>query len=316
MAMNERKSWAIVHDSGTRLMVREFGRYVRDHVRTAAFSKAISQSVRPGDLVVDVGAGFGLLSFLALRAGARHVIAIEQLPAVAALARDLARDNSLADHITFLVANSREVELGEPADVLIAELIGQFGLDEFIVGYMADGRRRFLRPGGRCIPRRLDLLVAPASLPGLRSLQREAYGGRWDDVAGFNLRRLRDVVRNNDALPYIVHHWSANDALLGRAQIAHVVDLSADGAEALSAFHARLDFEIRRSGTVDGLVGWFEVELADGVWLSTSPSSPCTHWGQVVFLLAAPRAVKPGDHIGVHLGIDTRGRWSYAVGWD
>ena len=65
-----------------------------DRVRTEAFRRAIESVVRPGDVVLDVGAGSGILSLFAARAGAARVYAVERTT-VATVAQMLAAANGL-----------------------------------------------------------------------------------------------------------------------------------------------------------------------------------------------------------------------------
>ena len=49
-----------------------------DKVRTSSFLRAVMETVHPGDVVVDIGSGTGVLSLFAAMAGASHVYAIER----------------------------------------------------------------------------------------------------------------------------------------------------------------------------------------------------------------------------------------------
>ena len=67
-------------------------RMLNDRIRTEAFRDAIEKVVKPGDVVVDVGAGTGILSLFAARAGAARVYAIERSPTIEQ-AKAIARAN-------------------------------------------------------------------------------------------------------------------------------------------------------------------------------------------------------------------------------
>ncbi|HEV2918346.1 MAG TPA: 50S ribosomal protein L11 methyltransferase, partial [Actinomycetota bacterium] len=67
-----------------------------DRVRIEAFRRAIDSMVRPGDIVLDIGAGSGILSMFAARAGAARVYAVERTT-VAVLAQELAAANGVAE---------------------------------------------------------------------------------------------------------------------------------------------------------------------------------------------------------------------------
>src|SRR5512134_1995909 len=76
------------------------------------YAAAIAARVRPGDTVVDLGAGTGILSFLACRAGARRVYAIEAGESLE-FARLLAARNGCSDRIEFINKPSTHVVLPE-----------------------------------------------------------------------------------------------------------------------------------------------------------------------------------------------------------
>jgi len=93
-----------------------------DERRCAAFRRAIERVVRPGDVVFDVGAGTGLLSFFAA-AKARAVYAVEADPAVAALGRRLVGLNGLEAKVRYGHGRAQDFLPPEPVDVVVCEML-------------------------------------------------------------------------------------------------------------------------------------------------------------------------------------------------
>src|SRR5204863_7107587 len=110
------------------MILDEHRQYLSDGTRVTALSAAIERVVKPGAVVVDLGAGTGILGLLACRAGARRVYSIEA-GGMIELAREIARANGFEDRIVFVKGLSTQVDLPEKADVLIADQIGRFGFE-------------------------------------------------------------------------------------------------------------------------------------------------------------------------------------------
>lgn len=103
---------------------------LRDMERTEAFRATINKVVKPGDVVLDAGAGSGILSFFAAAAGARKVYSVEYDPGLAYLLRRNAKLNGFAEVIEVIAGDVLELRLPMQVDVLIAEMIETWLLDE------------------------------------------------------------------------------------------------------------------------------------------------------------------------------------------
>src|SRR5260221_8415885 len=94
---------------------------IYDEVRTSAYCQAIDEAVSPGDIVLDLGTGTGLLAMMAVRAGAEKVYAIEKT-SIIGVAKANAEKMGMADKIEFIMADSRSVELPQRVDVIVSEV--------------------------------------------------------------------------------------------------------------------------------------------------------------------------------------------------
>lgn len=272
-----------------------------DAARIDSYQRAIEASVQPGDVVVDIGCGTGVLSFMACEAGAKRVYAIESGPIIEA-ARELAIDNGFADRIEFLDGWSVDVDIPEPADVLITETIGSAGLDEGIVAWICDARQRLLRPGAVLLPQRLRLWVAAA-----QSFDDHAVVADWQspdlsyDYSAARRRAERTL-------------WFADiepSNLLGQPELAADIHLATALNETItSAGHLRVD----RDGTLHGLACWFDSLLCPGVTVDNMPPRCDSSWSHGFLPLAEPLAVSAGDRLTWELSVSADGEhWTWQL---
>lgn len=140
---------------------------MQDAVRTTAYQHAITSN--PTDfkdkVVMDVGTGSGILAYFAVKAGAKHVYAIEASD-VADRARVLLAANGYGDRITVIKAKVEEVELPEKVDVLISEPMGFMLVHERMLESYMIARQLFLKPGGKMFTSTGTIFAAPFSDAG------------------------------------------------------------------------------------------------------------------------------------------------------
>jgi precorrin-6B methylase 2 len=257
-----------------------------DRTRLSAYDRALGQAVRPGDVVVDVGAGTLILSLLALRHGARHVYAIEGDPEVAGLARVVAEDNGLRGRLTLIQGDARSVELPEMADALVSEMMGNLGPEEEMAEVVAAVARRNLKPSGRVVPARLETR--------LQAIQFASEGwGVWDDdFWGWSLSAVQDYAPSAAQLHFFTREpvrlsapAAVADEIIGRPPAGVSEDV---------------ELEIVEPGTLHAIAGYFVATLADGIELSNLPSYPGCNWAVWVWPLRHTE-VEPGMTVRARL---------------
>jgi predicted RNA methylase len=101
-----------------------------DKKRTLAFKKAIYNTVKKGDIVVDMGTGSGILSMFASDAGAKKVYAIENNRKNFKTLVGTFKANNFSNKIKLIKADARKVKLPEKVDVIIGEMIATALIEE------------------------------------------------------------------------------------------------------------------------------------------------------------------------------------------
>lgn len=136
------------------------GECLLDKKRVSVFNRAIKEVVKPGDTVLDVGTGSGILALLSVSAGAKKVYAIEIAEDVAEFARLNIKSNNLSDKIEVISADIKDFNFPHGIDVVTAELLDTCLVAEQQAHALNNLRRKkIIDSTTRLIPFRFDCAV-------------------------------------------------------------------------------------------------------------------------------------------------------------
>jgi protein arginine N-methyltransferase 1 len=292
---------------------------IADSVRTAAYLQALAASIRPRDIVIDIGSGPAFMAMAACQLGAGHVYAIEPDESIL-VGQALARENGLSDRITFIQDISTRVTLPEKADVIVSDLRGLLPLFQQHIPSIIDARQRLLKPGGILIPHSDQI---HASLVEVQDHYHELCIP-WNTQP--------NQLRLNAALQYILNSCGKIKKLLPEQLLAPPLlwhKLEYTRIEETASINL-LTFEAHRDGTAHGIVCWFDATLAEGITFTNAPWEPELIYNQMFFPFLLPLNLHRGDAVQVELRADLVGQdytWSWktrrvdqgapeSIGWD
>lgn len=265
---------------------------MNDVDRNDAYAAAIKKTVRPGDLVLDIGTGSGLLAMMAARAGAKHVFACEELPLISRKAEEIIARNHLQKAITVLHKRSTKLVIGtdlpEPADVLITEIFDVGFLGENLKETLLD-TGRLLKPQARVIPMAAKIFVA---LLESEPVHRQYVVG---DARGFDLSPYNEFSADpywQLNLKHYPHRFLTEPRQILELSIPHCENWPTQASLALNVHHG---------GYCHAICFWFDLVLTSKITLTNAPyktgDPQSTHWGQCVQILHQPAALRKGQTI-------------------
>jgi protein arginine N-methyltransferase 1 len=268
---------------------------ILDRQRFEAYAEALRRTITPASVVLDIGAGTGIMSLLACRFGARRVYALEPSDVVQLLI-EAARDNGYADRIVAQRKMSTEVTLPERADVIVSDIRGVLPPFQSHLADIADARKRFLAPGGHLLPQTDTMWVAVASVP---ETFREARAAWTSEPYGLDLRATLPFVDNSLAK----QQAQADQMLCQPVQWArlHYPTLNEVQVRGQGTCH------ISRSAPAHGLLVWFDTEILPGLGYSNAPGARQGIYGQMLFPWSQAAHLQAGDTVAFELRADSIG---------
>uniref|UniRef100_A0A7E4WCA6 type I protein arginine methyltransferase n=1 Tax=Panagrellus redivivus TaxID=6233 RepID=A0A7E4WCA6_PANRE len=288
---------------------------MQDFVRTSTYQKAmhLNPTDFQGKVVLDVGAGSGVLSFFAVQAGAKKVYAVEASQ-MAAHCTELVRSNNLSDKITVVPGKIEEINLPEPVDIIISEPMGYLLVNERMLESYMFGRK-FLKPEGRMFPSTGTIFFSLFNDDNLYYEYSQKYNF-WTSTnfLGIDLSSLRGAAYQEIFKQPIVDSW--HPSILMSDYTDWAIDFKADPVERLHDINVDYTFTATRAGFCHGVATWFDVSFLGTdhtTYLSTAPTAPLTHWYQVRCPILNPFMMSKGDRARAIIKMVANERQSYDI---
>jgi len=238
-----------------------------------------------GKVVLDVGAGSGIFSLFAARAGARKVYSWE--PSILSLYNaEVFKENDFESTIVILNGPAEQIQLPEKVDVIFTSSFGYAFFLESLFSSFLLLRDRFLSTSGITLPGRANFSIA-----GFEVGQYHDKPEFWDDVYGFDFSPMKGDEANLAVIDVLT-----SDRVLTLPFCFESIDfINTNFNGSISgSFHTIC----QKPGKMEGIAFWFDIIfLYNKVdkCLSTSPLSDATHWCHTLLPFVEPIEVQIDD---------------------
>ncbi|KAL1226612.1 Protein arginine N-methyltransferase [Trichinella spiralis] len=268
---------------------------ILDTRRTKAYQEALQRNSNfiSGKVVLDVGAGTGILSVFACQAGAKLVHAVEASDIVNHMRRIIS-DNNMVDKVQVHNVPVEKLQLQGSVDCIVSEWMGYGLMTEWMLPSVIAARNRWLHKDGLMFPERVHMFIIPVGQTQFIISRAES----WYDVMklyGVDMDRMVHQEYEN-MIGKMVCHDIAPEEVMGIQAKLFELDLRTVQEEDLQSLKGKFSCECIGRGDVFGFCIWFNALFPAQVELDTAPFEAPTHWLQTV-LYVKPFQVEQSDVI-------------------
>ncbi|XP_016062372.1 PREDICTED: putative protein arginine N-methyltransferase 9 [Miniopterus natalensis] len=297
---------------------------LNDTKRNTIYNAAIQKAVCLGSKsVLDIGAGTGILSMFAKRAGAHSVYACELSQTMYELACDVVAANKMEAGIKLLHMKSLDIEIPkhipERVSLVVTETVdaGLFG-EGIVESLIHAWEHLLLQPKtkgengncgkyGKVIPASAVIFGMAVECAEIRRHHRvgikDIAGIRLPTNVKFQSPTYSSVDTEETVEPYTTEKMSrVPGGYLALTECFEIMRVDFNNLQELKSLATRkpdkIGVPVIKEGTLDAIVVWFALQLDDEHSLCTSPREESC-WEQAVYPVhdLADYWIKPGDHV-------------------
>jgi protein arginine N-methyltransferase 1 len=273
-----------------------------DRERVETYREGIRRGVKKGDVVVDIGAGSGILSFFAAEKASK-VYAIEHADVIE-IAKKIAADNHV-ENVEFIKCNSRDFAPPLRADAIVHEQIGgENPLSENMIANLLDARRRLLKPGGRIIPARFEIFIEPIQLKDAHVVP-----FLWElKIENIDFRSTTPMIRPMSGNRITSHDRRTISVAMVEHCLCDPKPIMSFDLETMEEDEVPRRLRYRntavRDGRIDGLCIYFKAIFDDDLAIETAPTGPVTSWAMLMYRMEQTK-VTQGEMVEYELEIES-----------
>ncbi|CAE8609682.1 unnamed protein product [Polarella glacialis] len=312
--------WMVVEDQGDADVELLHGAtsylsMLHDAARNEAYAAGLRAAPQGTKLVLDLGAGTGLLAALACKAHpSSRAIACEVYAGCAAVARQVLEDNGLQERVKVVNKVASDLEVGddlsgERADLCVFELFDSQLLGESVLPIIRDAQDRLLKPGCTLVPCKVTVravLVECAALLGADLP--ELRGAAWPLMLG----QLGFGGPSHITSEGSIH--AATLRPLSKPWDAFTIDFADLPSPEPHAKGG--DVEVLHGGVVHAVAWWWELDMGGGhkhsSWTAAAAANDQIpdrhHWRPCISFLEG-KPVSQDDKVSISVCHDDEGVW-------
>lgn len=229
-----------------------------DEVRTNTYKEAIfsCEGRIRNKVVLDVGAGTGILSCFCAQAGAKKVFAVEASD-IAKQAMKVVDSNGLSDKIQVIQGLVEDIMLPEKVDVIVSEWMGYCLLYESMLESVIVARDRWLKPGGLILPSLATLYLTPVCDDEI-VVEKVNFWNDMKDVYGVDMSAMLPFARSSMSKDVMVKTISCEN-ILSQPQILATFNLYKVTKSDIQLVEKSFKFQSYGLADFQGFALWFDV---------------------------------------------------------